>query len=238
MATTPESKPADTPVLHPVDSFAMKLHKFWEKNRSVVLSFCVLVLVAILAKGGYEIYSAQREAGIQKAYAAANGTAGLKAFAAAHSGHTLAAVAYLRLADEAYAAGNYPEALVSYDQAAGMFKEQVFAGRAKLGAAMTKLISGKNAEGEAGLKQLADDAKQLKGLRVEAAYHLASNAASANKADEARKYADLITQLDAGSMWMQRAMMLRANLPAAPAPAAAAPAAKDSAVGIKLPGQK
>ena len=55
-------------------------------------------------------------------------------------------------------------------------------------------------------------------MRAEAAYHLASLATVAGKADEVRKLVALISQIDATSSWAQRATLLLANLPAGQAP--------------------
>jgi hypothetical protein len=103
---------------------------------------------------------------------------------------------------------------------------------------MAKIAAGKTAEGETALKSLAGDAAQLKGIRAEASYHLASLAAEAGRADDVKKYSEQVAQIDPSSPWTQRAMTLRASLPATPAaasPQAEAPAA--GGVQIKLPGK-
>ena len=92
------------------------------------------------------------------------------------------------------------------------------------------------------LKQLADDAKQFKAVRTEAAYHLTSLAVEAKDAVEAQKYVDQLMQIDVSSAWTQRAMAVRATLPASPAPAAATPAGEgkkeeSAGVQVKLPGK-
>jgi hypothetical protein len=47
---------------------------------------------------------------------------------------------------------------------------------------MSKIAAGQSAEGEALLKTMAGDVAMVKGVRVEAAYHLASLAADAGRA--------------------------------------------------------
>jgi predicted negative regulator of RcsB-dependent stress response len=242
-ATPPNPKSAATPVVpHPVDSFAEKLHQFWQRNSSAFLIGCILVLVGIFARGGYEYYAQQHEKGIGQEYALAGTPDQLKAFAAAHEGHALAGVAWLTLADDAFKAGNYAESVADYDKALPTLKDNPLAGRIKLGAAMARLQSGKAAEGESALNQIADDANQLKGLRVEAAYQLASHAAEAGKGEDVQKYTAKLMQIDNTSVWAQRAMMLRANTPVAvdapPAAPAATPAAAPAGdISIKIPGK-
>lgn len=195
-------------------TFEEKLERFWEKNRQAVLGFCVAVLIAILAVGGWQLYQNSREKGIEADYKAATTPEKLTAFAAANSGHSLAGLALLSLADDAYTAGKFAEAQAGYDKAATALKTGPFAARAQLGAAMAKVGAGKAAEGEAALKQLADDANQLKGVRAEAAYHLAKLASDAGRSADVTKLSDQLMQIDPSSQWAQRAFMLRASLPA------------------------
>jgi hypothetical protein len=111
---------------------------------------------------------------------------------------------------------------------------------------MARLLAGQATEGESALNKIADDANQLKGLRVEAAYQLASNAADAGKGEDVQKYVAKLMQIDGTSVWAQRAMMLRASTPvavvapaaaSAPVPAATPAAAPAGEISIKVPGK-
>jgi hypothetical protein len=247
-ATPPNPTPAgDDRNLVPVDaayvapSFEDKLLLFWQKNGTKVIVVCGLVFVGIVAKGAWEYLERQKNDDIVSDYAAAGTSEKLKAFVASHPGHTLTAAAQLRLADEAYAADKPADAIGGYDAVVAILKTGPFAARAQLGSAMSKIAAGKSAEGEAALKTLAADTAQLKGVRVEAAYHLASIAAEAGRSDEVAKYSEQITQIDAASPWAQRAQALRASLPTAkpvmPAAGAKTPEAPGVGVEIKLPGK-
>lgn len=252
MAATPPSDPkpagddrnpaVPAPVVGP--SFEDRLHTFWEKNRSAILGACGLVLLAIIAKGAWDYLARQKELDVQRAYAAASTSEQLKTFASAHPDHELGAVAQLRLADEAYAAGKSADAIAGYDKARGILKDGPLGARARLGIALAKLQAGNAAEGTKALQEIANDANQLKGARAEAVYHLASLAAERGDAAEVQKLSDQLMQIDASSPWSQRVMALRASLPAqaataAPAPAATQPAAKgnDAKIEVKLPGK-
>lgn len=225
-----------------------KLRLFWQNNGTAVLTLCGLVLLGILAKGGWDYLADQKELGVEKDYAAAITPEARKAFIAAHADHTLAGVAQLRLADEAYTAGKAADALAGYDKTLTLIKTGPLATRAQLGRALAKIQSGKSAEGVTDLKQLATDLNQLKGVRAEAAYQLTSLAADAGNGADVQKYSDLLMQIDASSSWTQRALALRASVPApatAVAPAMpAAPAKPDGkkagtapGMQIKLPGK-
>jgi hypothetical protein len=222
-------------------TFEEKLERFWDKNRSAILGACIAVLVAILAVGVWRLYQSSQEKGIENDYAAATTPEKLTAFAAAHPDHSLAGLALLRLADDAYTAGKFADAQAGYEKAATALKSGPFAARAQLGAAMSKLGAGKAAEGEAALKQISDDASQFKGVRSEATYHLAKLASDAGRVADVTKLSDQLMQADPSSPWAQRAFMLRASLPAPAAPAAeankgAAPAAAPTMPAITLPG--
>jgi hypothetical protein len=201
-------------------SFDDKLHLFWTRNRKVIYGLCVLALIGIIAKEGWEYLARQKKLGVQKDYAAATSPEQLKAFAVSHSDDTLGGIAQLRLADDAYKAGKAADALAGYEKAIASLKDGPLVARAQLGRALAKIQSGKGAEGQAELKKLVDDTKQFKAVRAEAGYHLTSLAVEAGNGADAQKYVDQLMQIDPASLWTQRAMMTRATLPAQPAPAA------------------
>lgn len=222
----------------PVLTLEDKLHQFWQKNRMIVLGLCALVLLAILGKGGWESYQRSQEDQVEKAYADATTSEQLKSFVAAHPDHELSGIAELRIADEAYTAGKSADAQAAYDKALSILKDGPLATRALLGRGLAKVQAGKTSEGTEDLKQLANDTKQLKTARAEAAYQLASLAADAGNSADVQKYVDQLNQIDPASSWARRAMLLRASLPV-PAASTAAPNkdAGSSGVQIKLPGK-
>ncbi|MDP3073097.1 MAG: hypothetical protein Q8N18_22580 [Opitutaceae bacterium] len=228
--------PADA---SPVLTFEDKVGLFWKNHRTLVLVLCVAVVAAIAGKGLMDYLARQKEEKIGAAYAAATTNDQLKAFIAAQPGHTLAGIAHLRLADEAYAANKAADAISGYDRAAAILPPGPLAARARLGRALAKLQTGKTAEATTELKALADDTKQPKTARSEAAYHLTGLAVEAGNATDAQKFIDQLGQLDSGGLgnpWMQRAMMLRATMPASAVPATEEKKADATpAVTVELP---
>ena len=220
-------------------TFEDKVQLFWRRNRTLVLGFCGAVLLAILAKGGWDYFARQRELEIEKAYAAATSPDQLRAFSAAHPNHPLGGIAQLQIADEAYVAAKSADAIAGYEKAISAIKTGPLAARAKLGRALAKAQAGKLPEATTELKQIADDAAQFKAIRAEAAYHLTSLAVDAGNAADAQKYVDQLNQIDPMGAWAQRAVMLRSTLPATPAPEPVAPAAAkdEGSTPIKLPGK-
>ncbi len=220
-------------------TFEDKVNLFWKNNSKLVIGACVVVVLAIAGKGLMDYLAREKQAKIGEAYAAATTSDQLKSFSAAHAGNSLAALAQLRLADEAYAAGKSADAIAGYDTAATILADSPLGARARLGRALAKLQTGKTTEATAELKAIADDTKLLKAARSEAAYHLTGLAVDAGNTTDVQKFIDQLTQIDPDprtNPWSQRAMMLRASLPATPPPTAPATEEKkaDATPSVKL----
>ena len=214
---TPHSADPAAPVVEP--GFEVGLHAFWEKNRNFVLGACAVALLVIVAREGLQYFSAQREQGVQADFAkVADQPAKLAGFADANSGHALAGVALLELADDKFSSHDYAAAAANYEKAASVLKNEVLLGRARLGAAVSQVSGSDKATGEAALKAISADTALLKGVRAEATYHLASLALEAGNVDEVRKLVDQISRIDTASPWSQRATALLAALPASGKP--------------------
>src|SRR5580698_5702508 len=142
--------PSDSPTPGAVDPLANPdavLIGFWEKNREILLVACLVILVGILGRGGWQYYQSQQELGVEKQYADAASPEQLRAFADAHPTHALAGVAELRLADAAYQSGQNADALAAYDRAGALLKTGILNARAQLGLAVIKIQTGQVADG-------------------------------------------------------------------------------------------
>lgn len=235
-ASSPSSSEAATEK-NVTPGFEEKLQQFWNRNQKLVIGLCTVVLLAIVARGAWDYLAAEKERALGREFAVASATpAKLKAFAEANGGHELAGVAWLQLADQAYAANKGTEAVTDYQKAAAILKTGPLADRTKLGLAMAQLQAGQTEAGKAALKQLVDTDRIFNGVRVEAAYQLASLAHAAGQSTEVKQLADRIMQIDPASPWAQRAMMLRAeDTAAAPAATAAAPTTEAAPAGKAEP---
>jgi predicted negative regulator of RcsB-dependent stress response len=217
-----------------VPSLAIAIHGFWAKNRQTVLVICVAVLLAIIGREAWQYFAASREKAVQADYAKiSDQTAKLEAFANANAGHALAGVAWIRLADAKFSAGDFKTAATNYQKATASLQNESLLGRARLGAAISQLNSGDQAAGEAALKAISADTKLDKGIRAEAAYHLTVLAADAGKADEVTKLAEEVSKIDPMGSWAQRATLLLTRAPAAKE--AVQPA--DTGLSFKTPGK-
>lgn len=210
--------PATAPVV--ALGFETQIHSFWMKNRALILLACAAALLVIVGREGWQYFSAMHERSVQEDYARAGDKADmLAAFAATNSGHALAGVAYLQMADQKFEAADYKLAATHYLKAAGSLKNEVLLGRARLGAAMSQISGGDMVAGEAALKAVSADQTLLKTVRAEATYHLASLAYQAGKLDDVKKFVDEIEKIDLSGSWSQRAAVLLASLQTGGTPA-------------------
>ena len=250
MSTPPPNEPSASPS-HSGDPavktdieppFEERLREIWEKkeNRNAVFIGCILVALVIVGWYGWKALAAERENQIRAAYSAAVTTPRLRAFALEHQGHPLAGVAYLKLADDAYTAGDYAAAIGDYEKAVVALPGAPFVARAVLGKAMCQIRSGKTTDGVAGLQQLAEDPSKLKAVRCEAAYHLAALAFDGGNFGDVTRFTDLVMQIDAAGIWSQRAMQLRSKVPetakVSQNPAVLMPVPVQPAAPAKVPG--
>src|SRR5262245_42599771 len=119
---------AATPVYE--SAFESAVQGFWTKNRQGILIVAGAVLLTIVGREVWQSVAASREQGVQEEYAKiADQTAKLEGFANEHSGHALAGVAWLRLADEKFSAGDYKTAAAYYQKAAGSLQNAALLSR-------------------------------------------------------------------------------------------------------------
>jgi len=207
------------------------LKAFWLKNEKSIYIACGVVIVLVVIFGFWRSMRTSADDSVGTAYAAATTPDKWRAFINENPGTPLAAAAALRLADDAYQKKNYAEAAADYDKAA-VDKNAVFAPRALLGAAMSKILGGQNADGENRLNQIVNNTALPAIIRAEAAFHLATLAENAGRTDAAAKLYDQVGTLAPKSPWAEDAAYQRdhmsvagtAALPITVAPAASTPA--------------
>lgn len=220
--TTPASpSTSDSATPAPGPSSEQQFATFWQKNSTAIYAFCAIIVVGIVAKGGWNYLQAGKEQSVEADYAAATTPEALKTFVSSHEGHPLAGAAELQIADRAYVAEKYADAATAYESSLKDLPAGPFAYRAKLGLAMSQFQGGKTSDGEAGLKTLSADTSAPGAIRAEATYQLASIAAAAGRTAEAIKLAESVATMDQTGWWAQRAYGLRSTLgPVAPSPGA------------------
>lgn len=198
----PKSAAADETPRQPTSD--EKLKSFWLKNEKTVYAACLIVIIVVAAFGIFRNMQKDGDNKVGQEYAAANTPEKLRSFITAYPDHALAAAAQIHLADEAYVAKNYVEAAAAYDKAAAA-KNSPFAGRAMIGAAMSKALVGQTADAESRLTQISNDATQPAGIRGEAAYHLATLAVSTGRTADGVKLYERVNTIAPASDWARAA---------------------------------
>lgn len=205
-------QPPDQVAVPAQPGFEEVAHAFWEKNRRLILLACAAALLVVIGREGWHYYNAQREESLRADFArAGDRVEQLAGFAQANAGHPLAGVAYLRIADQRYTAGDHRQAQENYTKAAAAVTDPALLGRARVGAALSQMHAGDRAGAEAALKAISADAALLKGVRAEATYCLASLALEAGNSAEVDRLVAEIGKIDPAGMWSQRATALVAN---------------------------
>jgi len=201
----------NAPSASDVSGFEQRLSGFWAKNQKRVFLLCAVVLVVIVAREVSAISAAKSRERLAQTYAqSAASPEGLRRFAQDNAGQQLGGVAWLQVADKAYAADNFSEAVSAYEQSLkGLANGSALANRAALGLAVSQLKSGAETQGRAGLAALADNASISVGVRAEASYHLALFAHVAGDQETFAQRAAQLAQIDPMSLWNQRLLSLQ-----------------------------
>ena len=188
-------------------------------------------MVGILAFLAYFFWQESEREALGQEFNACQDESARRAFAAAHPGETLAAVAMTDVADDLKQAGKFAEAAKAYDEAnrlAGLAGEApavaALGTRARLYAALCGLEAG-TAGADKAIAAVADDANAPETLRGFAMLTLANLAVAKGDAAEATKWLNAMDKkLRAGHVWKSDKEALVQSEPSLIAPAA--PAAK------------
>lgn len=208
-----------------------RLWLFWERNQDVIVKGTFGLVVGILAFLAYFFWQESEREALGQEFNACQDESARRAFAAAHPGETLAAVAMTDVADDLKQAGKFAEAAKAYDEAnrlAGLAGEApavaALGTRARLYAALCGLEAG-TAGADKAIAAVADDANAPETLRGFAMLTLANLAVAKGDAAEATKWLNAMDKkLRAGHVWKSDKEALVQSEPSLIAPAA--PAAK------------
>lgn len=216
--------------------FEDRLRLFWAKYAKVVALLLAFILAVIVVRGLSQFLTARENAAIQEAYALSSTSDDLRTLISMSGNHPLGGAARLRLADEAYAAGDFQAATVMYQEAAPLLGANLLGARARLGGAMSLVMGGAGDDGQAALVAVADDVSLVSGVRAEAAYQLAVLARVAGRDGEARRRIEQVGTIDPAGFWAERAMMLSSQLDTQASIGVAGESLSDEVMSVTLPG--
>ncbi|MCX6918814.1 MAG: hypothetical protein NTX41_05900 [Verrucomicrobia bacterium] len=206
-----------------------RLWLFWERNKDLLVRGTTAVVLAIIGAIGFHFWQESRREELGQAYVACTDADARRAFAAAHPGEPLAAVALLEVADDLRKANKLEDAAKAYEAAGkavvGESKAvKAIATRARLYAALTRQELGQ-ADAEAGIVAVAEDNSAPDTLRGYAMYVLANLALAKGDSATAAKWVNLMDKrLKPNHVWASDKAWLVRSEPSLLTPVSAPPA--------------
>ena len=206
-----------------------RLWLFWERNKNLIVRGTTAVVLAIIGAIGFHFWQESKRAELGQAYVACTDADARRAFAAAHPGEPLAAVALLEVADDLRKANKLEDAAKAYEAAGKAVVGDVqaakaIATRARLYAALTRQELGQ-ADAEAGIVAVAEDNSAPDTLRGYAMYVLANLALAKGDSATAAKWVNLMDKrLKPNHVWASDKSWLVRSEPSLLTPVSAPPA--------------
>jgi hypothetical protein len=191
-----------------------RFNDFWKRNGGIVFGLIALVAVVITAHQGYGLWTKTSEARLEGAFAGLGTTEAKLSFADEHRSHPLAGLAFLEVADAAYARGEFLQAGNHYDAAIAPLTKagSPLSSRARLGAALARLRQGE-ANGLFLLEEIARDPEAIEVIRAQAAYHHAVASWERSDFDAVRRSLDLLDTFAGAPNWRREGSRLAGQIP-------------------------
>lgn len=150
-----------------------RFNEFWRQNGTSIFVGIAAAAVVVLGVQTWRYIHQRIEIRTEAAFSNANTNEKLIAFAQDYPKHQLAGVAYMQLANDEYARGQFKQAASHYVMAREKLAGTPFGERATLGAAVSELIDGDAKNGLADLRAILDNPDMLEVTRAEAGFNLA-----------------------------------------------------------------
>lgn len=195
-----------------------RLWLFWERNRDRIVGGTVAVVIGLIAWFAVQWYIEDHESRLRVAFAEVKDDAGRLAFAAAHPGEVLSAVALLEVADHLKSEGKpsvaaYEAAAVAAEAAGDNPTVRAVGWRARLYAGLLALDAGA-ADAATRLARVADATQAPDALRGPAMLALARAALAKSDVNAARGWLDKMDrQLGPSHPWREAQRQLIASEP-------------------------
>jgi predicted negative regulator of RcsB-dependent stress response len=146
-----------------------RFNQFWRENGTSIFSSIAIGAAIVIGMQIWRYIEARAEKHTQESYlAAGNSAEALVSFASEKGKHPLAGASYMQLATAEFARGEYIQAAEHYALAADILSGSAFAERARLGMAMSELMSGKVDSGLESLRAIMDNPDYTELTRAEA----------------------------------------------------------------------
>ena len=187
----------------------------WERWRSRVLCAVLGLFALVAAYQGLQLWESFNLQRVQRTFLTSlDKESDLLAFAHEYSTVPLGGVAYLSVADAAYAEGDFTRAASHYHSAAKVLNGTPLGTRAQLGQGVSLLQKGDIGSGTPILEAVAADPSALVALSAQAAYLLALQALEANNFEVYDQRLALLEQLPGNTnLWLNKLHLISDALP-------------------------
>jgi hypothetical protein len=189
-----------------------RFNDFWKKNGPFIFGLIAAMALVVVGMETWKYLQQRGEETRATEYGLLENPAAKLEFAKNHADTKTGGIAFLEVADSDYAEGNFDTAAEHYAAAQEALAETPIAGRARLGATLSKLRAGQ-AGALNDLEMLARDPGVLAPYRGEAAYLLAEAQWEAGSLDEVRRALDLLATIEEAPAWQSMGRQLESSVP-------------------------
>lgn len=186
---------------------------YWNRHKNQILTGLIAAIVIIIGFQLAKWWSQKSVNDRGQAYAAASGDLQKKAFADKFSSTDLGGIAYLELADKAYAAGDFSAAIPNYEKAFKAFDLVEFKQRAHLGLAISRLQAGDESVAIKDLESIGSNSNYPDVSRAEALYHLSVIDWKQGDFESMLERHNQIEELANAGNWQSKATQLQNTIP-------------------------
>lgn len=150
-----------------------RFNNFWKENGVSIFVSLTIAAVVVIGMQVWRYMDQRAQAHTQAAYTEANTSEKLVAFTLDHPKHPLAGAAYLKIAGDEFASGQFKQATEHYLLARDRLSGTPFYERAVLGAAVSEYMGGSEEAGISDMRAVLNNPDNLEVTRAEAAFNLA-----------------------------------------------------------------
>lgn len=204
------SSPGDR--LHPDGALDDPIHEFWTEHGKSIITGAVILVLGTALIFGVRAYRQIQEQTVRAAYTEAIADNNLAGFATDNTGHKLAGVAAMQVANRAYAEQDWEKAAEFYQISVDSLGRSQISGKARLGLGVTLSKLGNTEQSERVLRALAEDNRAMISSRATALYNLAILYFSQNEVDKFSNAYEKLSELDPRSYWQDKLRFYREHV--------------------------
>ena len=188
-------------------------NQFWKENAGTIFLGIGIAALVVIGAQTWRYVKERREVKAEAVFAEATTDEKLLVFAQDHPKHQLAGAAYMQLANDEYARGQYKQAAAHYTMARETLAGTPFGERALLGAAISELIDGNEKDGVNDLTAILNNPDILEVTRAEAGFNLALHYLQTQNYKALASVIDVADTFGAKNVYADHTRRMRSQIP-------------------------